>query len=54
MMLTTLTKLDLDQLSVATMSYRRNPAGQFEPSRDTRGHVTDDVLPVFLHYSSSV
>ena len=47
MMSTTLTKLDLDQLCVATMSYRRNPASPFGASQDTHGHVTDDVLPVF-------
>ena len=54
MMSTTLTKWDLDQLCVATMSYRRNQASQFGPSRDTRGHVTDDVPPVFIHYTSPV
>ena len=39
MMSTTLTRLDLDQLSIDTMSHRRNRASQFGPSRDTHGHV---------------
>jgi hypothetical protein len=54
MMSTTLTKLDLDQLCVATTSHGRNRANQFGPSRDTPGHVTDDVLPVFIHLTSPV
>lgn len=53
-MSTTLNKLEFDQICVATMSYRRNRASQFGPSRDTHGHVTDDVLAVFIHYTSPV